>query len=169
MLPVIYSMSVSLDGVTAGPHDDIRWTAPDPELTRFRDDQTRQVCAHVCGRRMYERMRATPARPVPTVVFSRTLNTVRGNARLATADLATELNRLCDGPGEGVVALGGAQLSAAAVTADLIDEYRLFVCPVTVGAGASNFPPLPQSLDLQLLESRTFDSHVVYLRYRRVR
>ncbi|MFE6857679.1 dihydrofolate reductase family protein [Nocardia sp. NPDC057668] len=186
MLPVIYSMSVSLDGFTAGPHDDISWTAPDPELMRFHNEQTRQVAAHVCGRKLYETMLVwetaeqtmTEAddlefariwQPIPKVVFSRTLNAVRGNARLATTDLANELNALCDRPGDGVVAIGGAQLTAAAIAEDLIDEYRLFVCPVIIGSGTSYFPPLPQSLELQLLESRTFSSRVVYLRYGRVR
>jgi dihydrofolate reductase len=39
MLPVIYSMSVSLDGFIAGPDGDIGWTAPDAELFRFHIEQ----------------------------------------------------------------------------------------------------------------------------------
>lgn len=47
-------------------------------------------------------------RPIPKVVFSRTLDSVMGNARLATDDIATEVARLRDQPGEGVVGIGGA-------------------------------------------------------------
>ncbi|WP_228566007.1 dihydrofolate reductase family protein [Nocardia sp. SYP-A9097] len=43
MLPVIYSMGVSLDGFIAGPDGNINWTAPDPDLFRFHIEQTRQV------------------------------------------------------------------------------------------------------------------------------
>ena len=63
-------------------------------------------------------------RPIPKVVFSRTLNSVAGTARLATDDIATEVGRLRDQPGEGVVSIGGAGLAAAAIAEDLIDEYR---------------------------------------------
>ena len=56
MLPVIYSMSVSLDGFIAGPGDDISWGAPDAEQFDFHVEQTRHVAAHLCGRSLYEEM-----------------------------------------------------------------------------------------------------------------
>ena len=56
MLPVIYSMSVSLDGFIAGPAGDIGWTAPDAEQFRFHIEQTRHVAAHLCGRGLYQEM-----------------------------------------------------------------------------------------------------------------
>jgi len=52
---------------------------------------------------------------------------------------------------------------------DLIDEYRLFVNPVILGGGTPYFTPLAKPLDLQLTESRTFNSRVVYLRHQRTR
>jgi dihydrofolate reductase len=60
---------------------------------------------------------------------------VAGTVRLFTDDIATEVGRLGDPPGEGVVSIGGAGLSAAAIAEDLIDEYRLFVNPVILGGG----------------------------------
>ena len=92
-------------------------------------------------------------RPIPKVVFSRTLNSVAGNARLATDDIATEVGRLRDQPGEGVVSIGGADLAAAAIAEDLIDEYRQFVNPVILGGGTPYFTPLTKRLDLRLTES----------------
>jgi dihydrofolate reductase len=50
----------------------------------------------------------------------------------------------------------------------LIDEYRLFVSPVVLGGGTPYFPALDESIDLELVETRTFGSRVVYVRYRRV-
>lgn len=186
MLPVIFSMSVSLDGFIAGPDDDIGWTAPDAELFSFHVEQTRHIAAHLCGRGLYQAMLVWETaeqimsgaaelefariwRPIPKVVFSRTLTSVEGNARLATDDVATEIARLRDQPGDGVVSLGGAGLAAAAVTEDLIDEYRQFVYPIVLGDGTPCFPPLAKPLDLRLVETQTFSSRVVYLRYQRTR
>ncbi len=186
MSPVIYSMSVSLDGFIAAPDGDIGWTAPDAELFRFHVDETRRLAAHVCGRGLYEAMLVWETaeqtmsdeaelefarlwRPIPKVVFSRTLSSVAGNARLSTDDIATEIARLRDQPGEGEVGIGGAGIAAAAVAEDLIDEYCQFVHPVVLGGGTPYFPPLAKRLDLRLIESRTFSSRVVYLRYARAR
>ena len=67
MLPVIYSMSVSLDGFIAGPAGDIGWTAPDAEQFRFHIEQTRHIAAHLCGRGLYQEMLVwrPPSRPCP--------------------------------------------------------------------------------------------------------
>jgi dihydrofolate reductase len=108
-------------------------------------------------------------RPIPKVVFSGTLTSVVGNARLATDGIATEVGRLRDQPGAGVVSIGGAGLAADAIAEDLIDEYRQFVYPVILGDGTPYFPPLATPLDLRLTESRTLSSRVVYLRYQRIR
>ena len=64
-----------------------------------------------------------------------------GTARLATDDIATEVSRLRDRPGEGVVSIGGAGLAAAAIAEDLIDEYRLFVNPVILGGATPYLTP----------------------------
>jgi dihydrofolate reductase len=64
------------------------------------------------------------------------------------------------------VSVGGARLAASLAGKDLIDEYRLFINPVVLGGGTPYFPPLPNRLDLELIETRIF-SQVVYLRYRR--
>jgi dihydrofolate reductase len=50
---------------------------------------------------------------------------------------------------------------------DLVDEFRLFVSPVVLGRGTPYFPALDERLDLELVETRTFGSRVVYVRYRR--
>ena len=99
-------------------------------------------------------------------MFSRTLDTVEGNARLVRDGLAEEVARLKSEPGKDLAA-GGAALAASLTRLGLIDEYRMFVSPVVLGAGTPYFQPLEQRIDLELVETRTFGSRVVYLRYAR--
>jgi dihydrofolate reductase len=101
------------------------------------------------------------------VVFSTTLSAVQGsNMRLASGGLAEEIERLRAEPGEGAIAIGGATLAAEAAALDLIDEYQARVHPVLVGGGLPYFPRRERRVDLELVETRTFRSKVVFLRYR---
>jgi dihydrofolate reductase len=105
-------------------------------------------------------------KPLPKIVFSTTLSEVQGNARLASGGLADEIERLRAEPGEGDIAIGGATLAAEAAALGLIDEYRVMVYPVLVGGGIPFFAHRERRVDLELVETRTFSSRVVYLRYR---
>jgi dihydrofolate reductase len=185
MRKVIYSMGVSLDGFIAGPGGEIDWSAPDEELHRFHNEQTRELGAHFCGRRLYEEMlywetadqNPSAGEPelefariwqdLPKIVFSNTLEKVEGNARLATDGVADEVAKLKEQPGKDL-AVGGAGLASTFAKLGLIDEYRLFVSPVVLGGGTPYFPALEERIGLELAETRTFGSRVVYLRYRRV-
>ena len=184
MRSVTYSMGVSLDGYIVGPDGDITAPPPDEEVWRLVTDETREVGVHLMGRRLYETMlyweTADPDpslddaeiawaalwKPLPKVVFSTTLSAVQGNARLASGGLAEEIERLRAEPGDGAIAIGGATLAAEAAALDLIDEYRARVYPVLVGGGIPFFPRRERRVDLELVETRTFSSRVVYLRYR---
>jgi dihydrofolate reductase len=104
--------------------------------------------------------------PLPKVVFSTTLSAVQGNASLASGGPAEEIARLRAESGEGDIAIGGATLAAEAAASGLIDEYRAVVYPVLVGGGIAFFPQRERRVDLELVETRTFSSGVVYLRYR---
>jgi dihydrofolate reductase len=72
--------------------------------------------------------------------------------------------RLKTQPGKDL-AVGGAGLASTFVTLGLVDEYRLFVSPVVLGGGTPYFPALDERIDLDLVETRTFGSRVVYVRY----
>jgi dihydrofolate reductase len=184
MRTLIYSMSVSLDGFIAGPKGEIDWAAPDEELLAFHNEQTRELGAHLCGRGLYEDMlpwetaeqtRSDPREiefariwtAIPKVVFSTTLDQVTGNARLATGDVAEEVDRVREQPGNDVISVGGAGFAATLIKRNLIDEYRLFINPVILGGGTPYFPPLAEKINLDLLETRMFGSRVVYVRYLR--
>jgi len=187
MRSVTYSMGVSLDGYIVGPDGGFQWTGPDDRLFQFAIDQIREVDVHLMGRRLYETMLYWEAaaedptlddakrewvglwNPLPKVVFSTTLSTVEGNARLASGSVTEEIERLRAEPGEGNIAIGGATLAADIAAAGLIDEYRAKVYPVLVGGGIPFFPQAERHVDLEFVESRSFDSGVVYLRHRVVR
>ena len=66
------------------------------------------------------------------------------------------------------VEIGGAGLAAQAFELGLVDELRVFRYPVVVGGGTPYLPPVAEDVRLDLIESRTFDSRVIYERYRRV-
>jgi dihydrofolate reductase len=184
MHSVTYSMGISLDGYIVGPEGDFDWTVPDDELFRFVTHEIRDVGVYLLGRRLYETMLywetadqdplldevmlewAAIWNRLEKVVFSTTLSTLKGNARLASGGLAEEIGRLRDEPGEGDIAIGGATLAAEAAALGLIDEYRVRVHPVLVGGGIPFFPRHERRVDLELAETRTFSSRVVYLRYR---
>jgi dihydrofolate reductase len=177
-------MGVSVDGYIVGPDGGFDWTPPDEEVFQFALDQIRDVGVHVLGRRLYEAMLywetadqdpslddlmlewAAVWKRLPKVVFSTALSAVQGNARLVSVGLAGEIERLRAEPGEGDIAIGGATLAAEVAALGLIDEYRPKVYPVLVGGGIPFFPQRERQVDLELIETRTFSSGVVYLRYR---
>jgi len=181
---VTYSMNLSLDGYIAGPDGSLDWSAPDEEVFRFWIEEIREVGVHLLGRRLYETMLywetagqdrplddselewAALWNPLPKVVFSTTLSAVQGHARLASGGLAEEIERWRAEPGEGDIAIGGATLAAEAAALGLIDEYRAMVNPVLIGGGIPFFPQQERRVDLELVETRTYSSRVVYLRYR---
>jgi dihydrofolate reductase len=181
---VTYSMGMSLDGFIVGPDGAITGDAPDDEVWRLVKDEIRGVGVHLMGRRLYEAMLywenpdqqasfgdtewewAALWNPLPKVVFSTTLTSVEGNARLATGGLAEEIERLRAEPGQGDIAIGGATLAAQVAELGLIDEYRVRLYPQLVGGGIPYFPMAERRVDLELIETRSFSSRLVYLRYR---
>jgi dihydrofolate reductase len=181
---LIYSMTLSLDGYIADPDGAIDWSVPDEELFRFHHQQVQEIGVHLCGRRLYETMVywetaeegplaadqvefAQTWKALPKLVFSTTLQSVVGNTRLATGGVGEEVSRLKQQPGKDI-AVGGAGLARACMKLGLIDEWRLFVSPLLLGGGTPYFPTLDDRVDLELIETRTFGSRVVFLRYRRV-
>jgi dihydrofolate reductase len=183
MRKLIYSMTVSLDGYIAGPDGGIEWSVPDEELFRFHTQQVQEIGVHLCGRSLYETMvywetaEESPLaaehvefaqiwKALPKVVFSTTLQRVVGNTRLTRDGVGEEVSRLKEQPGKDI-AVGGAGLARACMKLGLIDEWRLFVSPVLLGGGTPYFPTLDERINLELVETKTLGSRVVYLRYRR--
>jgi dihydrofolate reductase len=182
---LIFSMSVSADGFIYDRDGDFNWGPLSDDLRDFHLEQVSDLGAYMLGRRLYETMRVWDTEPamretpedaafadvwgaLPKVVFSRTLQSVDRSARLATASVADEVATTLESTDRGV-SIGGSDLAAQAIALDLVDDYRMFRYPVVVGGGARYFPAVDSVLPLELVESRTFGSQVVFERYRRVR
>ena len=182
---LIFSMSVSVDGFIADREGGFDWTPPSDEQFLFHLAQVRELGGYLLGRRLYEAMlvwetdpsmRDSEARSafadvwcaIPKIVFSRTLDSVQGNARLAEGSVAEEVVAALDATDKDV-AIGGAGLAAAAIELDLVDELRMFRYPVVVGGGTPFLPPVTEDVPLDLIETRTFGSRVIFERYRRIR
>ena len=182
---LIFSMSVSVDGFIADREGGFGWTAPSEELFRFHLAAVSELGGYLCGRRLYEAMLVWETDPslresasgaefadvwcaIPKVVFSRTLEDVQGNARLAEASLAEEVAAALDATDKDV-SIGGAGLAAAAIELGLVNELRMFRYPVVVGGGTPFLPPVTEERPLDLIETRTFGARVIFERYRRAR
>ena len=182
---LIYSMSVSVDGFIADRDGAFAWSVPNEEQFRFHTAQTRELGGFVCGRRLYETMLVWETEPslrdneleaafadawcaIPKVVFSRTLDSVQGNARLAEASVAEEAAAALEATDKDV-GIGGAGLAAQAIELGLVDELRMFRNPVLVGGGTPFLPTVTKDVPLDLVETRTFGSRVIYERYGRAR
>ena len=182
---LIYSMSVSVDGFIADREGAFGWSAPSEELFRFHTAEVGKLGGCLLGRRLYETMLVWETDPslredelgaafadvwcaLPKVVFSRTLDSVQGNARLAEGSVAEEVAAALEAT-EKDVEIGGAGLAAEAIELGLVDELRMFRYPVVVGGGTPYLPPVTEDIRLDLIETRTFNSRVIYERYQRVR
>ncbi|MDA0635532.1 dihydrofolate reductase family protein [Nonomuraea sp. MCN248] len=182
---LIYSMSVSVDGFVTDRDGSFAWTTPSEETFRFHLAQVSELGAYLCGRRLYETMLPWETDPsmrddelraafadvwcaLPKVVFSRTLDSVQGNARLAKGSVAEEVAAALDATGKDV-SIGGAELAAAAIGLGLLDELRMFRYPIVVGGGTPYLPPVTDQVPLDLVETRTLGSRVIFERYRRSR
>lgn len=182
MRKVIYSSMVSLDGFVEGSNREIDWGLVDEELHTYINEQENQIDTYLFGRRMYEVMaywdtaETDPSNPeyvlefariwqgIRKIVFSKTLEHVQGNARLSRGNIVEEIAQLKAQPGKDM-GVGGATIAATLIQSGLIDEYQLFINPIILGSGTPMFPTLDRRTGLCLIETKTFSSGVVFLRY----
>ena len=185
MRKIILMMSVSLDGFIEGPNRELDWHMVDDELHAHFNEQLKAMGGFLNGRLTYELMAAfwptadmDPSstgpmvefariwRDMPKFVYSRTLERAEWNTTVVRDLVAEEVQELKAQPG-GDLALGGADLAAAFMRHDLIDEYRLYVHPIVIGQGRPLFQPSDAKINLRLAETRAFGNGVVLLRYQR--
>jgi dihydrofolate reductase len=166
-------MGVSLDGLVARPgrHGAGGWGLPaeDPALKERKLDWLRSAGLHLMGRVTYEEMAefwptsddayAAPMNDITKVVFSRTLERAEwADSRIAHGDLADEIAALKREPGKDMIAWGGAVFAQSLSRLGVVDEYRLVLRPVALGAGLPLFKGLTAPLRLELVDAQTYNT-----------
>ena len=179
----LYSFLVStLDGFYEGPNQEFDWPNADEEFNEFGIQQLNDSDVLLFGRVTYEGMAAywpsEGARQddpkvaelmnsLPKLVVSTTLASADWhNTRLIRDNVAEELAKLKQQPGKGLAVLGSPTLTVSLIGMGLLDELRVLVNPVGLGAGRSLFRSADRRLRLELLQTRTFHSGNVLLTYR---
>lgn len=180
---LVYTAITSLDGYVNDTTGGFEWAAPDPQVHQHVNDAERAATTYLYGRRLYDVMRywADPLdddsvtaverdyaaiwQSANKVVYSTTLvDVTTPRTHLRRSFDVGEVRALVDAaPAD--VSVGGSGLAAQALRSDLVDELRVYLHPVVVGAGTSWLPP-DLRLRLDLLDELRFDSGVAYLRYR---
>ena len=180
---LIYMMNVTVDGFVETPDHGLDWGVVDDELHTWFSDHMRAMDASLYGRRLYEVMagywptgESNPAstepmrefarnwNATPKVVFSKSLESVDFNSRLVMGDVTEELAKLRT-EFDGDLEVGGPTLAAEFIKRGLVDEYRLVIHPVVIGAGTPFLPALDRPIGLKLIETHVFGSGVVYQGY----
>jgi dihydrofolate reductase len=189
MARLIYAMNTSLDGYISDRDGKFDWSVPTPELFAAFNDLERPIGTYLYGRRLYETMAvwdtahlepgaaaftpglaelerefATLWRAADKVVFSTTLPRVSTPRTQLERRVDPDQVRRLKATSERDLTVGGPDLAAAMIAANLVDELQAFVHPIIVGGG---HPWLPRDLRIPLeLTGERRIGGVVHLRYR---
>jgi dihydrofolate reductase len=182
---VIFLIHVSLDGYAAGPNGEMDWILYNDELEQYAHALHDTTDTAIYGRNTYQMMdsywptvlddpESTPGAreharwyaDATKIVVSKSLESVeRENTVLLRDNISEEINRIKRQPGKDLWLLGSPSLAQTFMRLGLIDEYRINVNPVVLGAGQRLFEEADEPVNLNLLEAKTFDVGVVALRY----
>jgi dihydrofolate reductase len=180
---VTFLMNVSLDGYIETRDRSLEWASNDDEMFGWFTERMRGFEALVYGRRLFEVMNAhwptagsDPGatdltleyariwNAAPKFLVSNSIQDAPPGWRLTRGDPETILGELRRDFG-GDIEIGGPTLAADFIRRGLVDQFELVVHPVILGGGRPWFPDLDRPAPLRLLETRTFSSGAVYLRY----
>jgi len=182
MRKIFAFIMTTLDGYYEGPDQEFDFWVLDEEFNRFAAGQLDEADTLLFGRVTYEEMAvywptsaaeqddpgvAARMNALPKIVVSRTLASADwANTRLIRDDVGEQLSKLKRQPGKDIAILGSSELTMSLLKMGLVDEVRLMVSPVVIGAGKSVFRTAGERISLKLLSSRSFDSGNVLLCYR---
>jgi dihydrofolate reductase len=177
---LLYITNTSLDGYIEDKTGAFDWADP-AETFDYITALLRPVGTHLYGRRLYQTMAYWdgPLEHYPAeqrdfarlwqdaekIVFSRTLAPATARNTRIERDFDADAIRKLKHESKHDIIIGGAELAALAIRADLVDECHLFVNPVIVGGGKTAFAPGCRR-KLELLETGRFRSGVLHARYR---
>jgi dihydrofolate reductase len=181
MRKLIFAINTTLDGCC----DHTKQSVDDERLEYF-TRLTREADLQVFGRKTYQLM--VPYWPdvlksqsetkadtefarafdsINKIVFSRSLDrTEDRNTRIVRTNLHDEIVKLKQEQGKNIL-VGGVSVPSQLIELGLVDEYRFVVAPIIAGEGRRLLDgvSLPEKLQLRLIESTSFKSGCVVLRY----
>ena len=178
MRRIVAGLFVSLDGVYEAPGD---WHFPyfNDEMGAAVDAQMKAADTMLLGRVTYQEFAdywpnrsndevdiADYMNNTPKVVVSTTLDAVEWqNSTLINGDIAAELTKLKEQPGNDIGITGSGTLVRSLLRDGLLDELRLLVHPIVVGQGKRLFEDVSEQQALTLVQAKTFSTGVLYLTY----
>ncbi|MEP6596307.1 MAG: dihydrofolate reductase family protein [Ginsengibacter sp.] len=185
MRKVILLMHTSLDGFVAGPNGEMDWIIFDEELADDVGKITGSADTALYGRITYQMMESywPTAADSPTatkhdiehaewannalkIVFSRSLEkTGWKNTKIVRDNIVEEISNMKTQPGKNLLLIGSAGIAHTFMEHNLIDEYRINVNPVILGAGIPLSKNINNKINLKLVQSKTFDCGVVAVHY----
>jgi dihydrofolate reductase len=182
---IVVTEYISVDGVVEAPSgteafERVGWTddfSRGPEGDTFKVEETMASDALLLGRVTYEEFApvwphipgefADKFNAMPKYVVSSTLeNPEWNNTTVLRGDVVEEITKLKDRYERDIVVHGSPQLAQTLIEHDLVDELRLMVYPVVVGAGKRLFAETSGKKNLRLAEAKTFGDGVTVLIYR---
>lgn len=182
MRNLIVFNSVTLDGFFTGAGGDLNWAHKhDAEWNSFVSNNASGSAELVFGRITYELMASYWPTPMaqqssrdvakamndlPKVVFSRSLDKVSwNNTRLLKGELVSEIRKLKQAPGPGLVIFGSGTIISQLAQENLIDEYQIALCPVVLGKGRTMFETVEKKMNFKLTKTRIFENGTVFACY----
>ena len=184
MRPIYAFIVQTVDGYYEGPNGEFDWPNVDDEFNEFAIGQINDIDTLLFGRTTYEGMAEywpTPAaieddpaiadlmNTIPKIVFSSTLDRADWqNTRLVKEGVAETIAELKQQPGKDLAFFGSPTLTASLIEQGLVDELRVMVHPILLGAGKSLFSALSRRVPVELLRTTVFHSGNVMLVYRPV-
>ena len=187
MSRIVVSQFVSVDGVIEDPvgmeelgRGDWTRASSGPEGAKYKLDEIMDAGAMLFGRRTYESYAAAwPGRDdeyadklngMPKYVVSSTLSDPEwSNTTVLQGDAASAVRALKEQTDGDIIVQGSAELTYTLMENDLVDEWRLMIFPIVVGAGKRFFGDPGKAVDLRLVESRAVGEGVAIMTYQPIR
>ena len=188
MRKVILQEFLTLDGLAAGPNDNVDYVPAATEGDKsFGQEQLNlmdSIDTILLGRVTYqmfagywpnirkgkEKAFADKLNSIPKIVFSSTLDRAPWGdweeAKVVSNSAVDEIKKLKQQKGKNMIIWGSISLAQSAIRAALIDEYRLVICPVVLGSGRPLFLTQVDPFAMKLLETESFDLGAVQLKYK---
>ncbi|MCA9732787.1 MAG: dihydrofolate reductase family protein [Deferribacteres bacterium] len=172
-------VQMTVDGYIAGPNGEMDWTLRtwDNDLKNYVGAITRPVDCIILGRKLAqgfipywashpEEEGAEKFNQIGKVVFTKTLAVSEWeNTILAKGKLVDEVEKLKEQDGGDIIVYGGATFVSALIKHQLIDEFHLFINPVSIGQGVPIFAELSKPQNLNLTKATAFECGIVVLNY----